>query len=43
VRTNRHSTASEPQAFRAGIGFSSAGRKATVLADELRASEFPIP
>ncbi|MCI0364211.1 MAG: hypothetical protein L0219_10040, partial [Phycisphaerales bacterium] len=43
VRLNWDSTASEPTSLRAGIGLSSAGARATVLADELRVSESPIP
>ncbi|MCI0366628.1 MAG: M23 family metallopeptidase, partial [Phycisphaerales bacterium] len=42
-RLNWDSTASEPTSLRAGIGLSSAGAKATVLADELRVSESLIP
>src|SRR5262245_4568001 len=38
-RVDWDSTASEPTSLRAGIGFSSAGAKATVLADELRLTE----
>ena len=41
-RLDWDSTASEPTVLRAGIGFSSAGAKATVLTDELRVSESPI-
>jgi hypothetical protein len=43
VRINWDSTASEPLGLRAGIGSSSAGTRATVLVDELRVSESPIP
>ena len=39
ARLNWDSTASEPTSLRAGIGFSSAGAKATVLTDELRLTE----
>jgi len=42
-RLNWDSTGSEPTSLRAGIGLSSAGAKATVLVDELRVSESPIP
>jgi hypothetical protein len=42
-RINWDSTASEPLTLRAGIGSSSAGARATVLVDELRVSESPIP
>jgi hypothetical protein len=42
-RLNWDSTGSEPTSLRAGIGLSSAGARATVLADELRVSESPIP
>ena len=42
-RLDWDSTASEPTVLRAGIGFSPAGAKATVRADELRVSESPIP
>jgi hypothetical protein len=38
-RLDWDSTASEPTSLRAGIGFSSAGAKATVLTDELRLTE----
>ena len=38
-RLDWDSTASEPTILRAGIGFSSAGAKATVLTDELRLTE----
>ena len=38
-RLNWDSTASEATVLRAGIGFSSAGAKATVLTDQLRVSE----
>jgi hypothetical protein len=41
-RLDWDSTASEPTVLRAGIGFSSARTKATVLTDELRVSESPI-
>ena len=41
-RLDWDSTASEPTVLRAGIGFLSAGAKATVLTDELRVSESPI-
>jgi hypothetical protein len=43
ARINWDSTTSEPTVLRTGIGFSSAGAKATVLADELRISESFIP
>lgn len=43
ARVNWDSTASEPLVLRAGIGSISAGAKATVLVDELRVSESPIP
>jgi hypothetical protein len=39
VRLNWDSTAHEPSTVRAGIGFSSLGAAATVLADELRLTE----
>jgi len=42
-RLNWDSTGSEPTSLRAGIGLSPAGAKATVLVDELRVSESPIP
>jgi peptidase M23-like protein len=41
-RLDWDSTVSEPTVLRAGIGFSSARTKATVLTDELRVSESPI-
>jgi Peptidase family M23 len=41
-RLDWDSKASEPTVLRAGIGFSSAGAKATVLTDDLRVSESPI-
>jgi hypothetical protein len=43
ARLNWDSTAIEPAVLRTGIGLSPAGAKATVLVDELRVSEFPIP
>ena len=39
ARLNWDSTAFEPLALRAGIGLTSAGARATVLADELRLTE----
>ncbi|MGH8548336.1 MAG: hypothetical protein ACRERU_07010 [Methylococcales bacterium] len=39
TRLNWDSTGFEPSVLRAGIGLSSAGAKATVLADELRITE----
>lgn len=39
ARINWDSTSSEPEVLRAGIGLSSAGAKATVLADQLRVTE----
>ena len=43
VRLNWDSTAIEPSVLRAGIARSPAGAKATVLVDELRLSESPLP
>ena len=42
-RLNWDSTTFEPQVLRAGIGRSEVGGKATILVDELRISEYPIP
>ena len=39
VRLNWDSTAHEPSSLRVGIGFSSLGAAATILADELRLTE----
>jgi hypothetical protein len=43
ARVNWDATASEPTVLRAGIGRSPAKAKATMLVDELRVSESPIP
>ena len=43
VRLNWDSTANEPTSVRVGIGFSSRGAAATLLADEIRLTESELP